>query len=160
MSSTGSLWPTRLVFASGVFLVGCLGEILRDVLASLSQPTSLGIVVGHLLSEIVPTTVLTLGTVVVVFGIYRRFPIQSISVELIALVALVAGLLGRYIGIVLTTRGIPTPIVLATAGDIALGVANLRLTLVVLTGVLAAGQFSVVGALGGIGLASLMTDTE
>lgn len=159
--------PSRsavVALLAGVFVTGCLGEFAGEALKAVARPSGLGIVRGQLLANIFSTILLTLGTAIIVFALCRRTPIRSLPVSRIGLVALFAGVAGRYVGLALgrVVRGgrLPSPTELVSPADLALRLSNPGLVLIILVGFVTAGLWSLVSAFGGIGLVTLISGTD
>lgn len=148
-----------IALGSVVFVVGLLAELIHGLLQFFATPLMLGIVAGQLFADAILTLILGGGTLGVTFLVCQRIPIQSLSTGIIGSIALLTGILGRYVGAALGAvfRGgrIPTPVVLVTQADISLGFTDLGLQVAVLVGVLTTGVYSLIGAFGGIGVASI-----
>ena len=161
----GSRQTQSAAFAllGGCFVVACLGVLAGQVF---SRPSFLGLgpVPRTLLGNMVPPVILSLGTVAVVFVLWRRTPIRSLSVTGVGLISLCAGIMGRYVGVaagsVMRGGGLPRPTALVTSADLLLGTDNPGLALILIVGILTAGLWSLVSAFAAIGVATLQGDTE
>jgi hypothetical protein len=104
---------------------------------------------------------LPLAAVYLVYG--RESPVP-LSIPGVAVVALTAAVLGRYVGIsigyVVVGRQVPTPLVLASSADLAVGEFGAVMWLATSLAVIGAGLWGAVGAFGGIGLAEHATGSE
>lgn len=164
MPSTDSTRSTSIALAVGVLAVGCLAELLRVSLRVLTRSSGIGALQGQLLTEIAPTAVLATGPLVVVFGLCRHTRVQSLTTSEIGSIALVSGVVGRYLGLTLGSVGrngqIPSPTGLVTSADFVLSLEVPGLVLIVILGLVSTGFWSLIGTFGGIGLATLVTGTD
>ena len=148
-----------IALGSTVFAVGVLAELGFELVLRSAAPSALGPVAGRLLADATATALLGLGTLGAVFLVSGRTSIRSLSTATVGGVALVSGVLGRYVGttvwFVFRDTGVPSPVVLVTDAQLSVGGSDLGLLVAVLAGLVAAGLWPLVGTFGGIGLASM-----
>ena len=153
-----------ITLGSAVFAVGLLAELAFEFVLLSAAPSSLGPVAGRLLADATSTALLGVGTLGAVVLVCRRTSIWSLSTATVGGVALVSGVLGRYVGtavwFVRRGAGVPSPVVLVTDAQLSVGGADLGLLVAVLAGLVAAGLWSLVGTFGGIGLARVSPPTS
>lgn len=129
--------------------------LLTVLLPALLEPLGVDAVAGVLLVGAISPFLHALLPLGFVYAACERIGGLPLSTRTVAAVSLPAAVFGRYVGTgagyVLLGRGLPSPFVLVTAGDLAVREFGPVTWVVVAVGVLGAGLWGAVGALGGVG---------
>lgn len=159
MPSPGRAHRPSAVLGATVFIAGVIGGLASELLWPVTRVLPIGVAAITYLNDALSTIVIALAPLVLIYIACQRSSIQSLPIPVIATASLLAGVIGQWVGIVLGNAligsRIPSPIVLVTPADIALGQAGLSLLVVLLLGIFTAGLWPMVGTFGGIGLASV-----
>lgn len=162
MPSTERIRSPRAVLAAAVLAAGVVDKAVSEYLLVAITPLSAPIVTPRVLADAVSTAVAALAPLAFVFLACRYAAIRSVPARTVAVVSVLAGIVGRYVGAVVGTvlagGSPPSPLILATYSDLDVELHEPVLLTIVGFGVLAAGLWPMVGAFGGIGLAGLLAD--
>lgn len=156
MPSLRSLSP-RIVLTVAIMAAGLVNGILGEVVPIVLRPH--GIVWNRLFADVIITAIAALTPLIFVFIACRQSTITRLQTQTIAGIALITGIIGRYVGTVigslLVGTGFPSPLILATRADLSIGLDTPIILLIVMLSVIVTGFWPVVGAFGGIGLTQL-----
>ena len=154
----------RVILAATVLTATAIAGLSEVLLARLPRLFGTDAVSEIFLVNALSPFVQTLLPLAAVYLVYERESSVSLSIPGVAVVALAAAVLGRYVGVslgyVVVGRQVPTPLVLASSADLAVGEFGAVMWLATSLAVLGAGLWGAVGAFGGIGLAEHATGSE
>lgn len=146
---------TTSVVAAVVFAATASAGLSTTLLPALLEPFGVDTVSGAMLLDAASPFLHALPPLAFVYAACRRFGGIPLSALTVAAVSLPGAVLGRYVGTgvgyVLLGNGLPTPLVLVSSADLAAREFGVVLWAAVALGVLGAGLWGTVGALGGIG---------
>lgn len=147
----------RIILTVAIMAAGIVNGVFGEVVPIVLRPH--GVVWNRLFADAMITAIAVLTPLIFVFIACRRSAITRIRTQSIAAIALITGIIGRYVGTVigslLVGRGFPSPLILATRADLSIGLDTPIILLIVMLSVIVTGFWPVVGAFGGIGLTQL-----